>query len=380
MDTHELSSIVLPGMSSYSLGELCRQLNITLPQAHRALDDAEAAARLFMHVRERVEQLPRAILRALIECAADSAWGPLILFRDALDISAKETVWSGADLAHIADGMPLAAAVQGHVTHVPPTTVTRAFAADGPLAQLMGNGYEERHGQVDMAQTVLQALNQGGHQIIEAGTGTGKSMAYLLPAALWAQANGQRVVIATGTITLQEQLIDQEILRLAAMTGAGAGRPAQRTQPLSLSASSAHLDQRPRVDTTGIARTGAHFDLVAPHTHWRSQRAFGVRFAGTGAVAVHLLRQPDVYRSALWRPRASRNRRTLVVAAADTGAGFLLDGATTGAERASPGDQPRPAAGGSAKQRAHPTQVRSPDRRRGAPAGRRRHRAVHLPH
>ncbi|MEZ4641108.1 MAG: exonuclease domain-containing protein, partial [Caldilineaceae bacterium] len=175
LDTHELSSIVLPGMSSYSLGELCRQLNITLPQAHRALDDAEAAARLFMHVRERVEQLPRAILRALIECAADSAWGPLILFRDALDISAKETVWSGADLAHIADGMPLAAAVQGHVTHVPPTTVTRAFAADGPLAQLMDDGYEERHGQVDMAQTVLQALNQGGHQIIEAGTGTGKS-------------------------------------------------------------------------------------------------------------------------------------------------------------------------------------------------------------
>ncbi|MEZ4835020.1 MAG: exonuclease domain-containing protein [Caldilineaceae bacterium] len=211
LDTHELSSIVLPGMSSYSLGELCRQLNITLPQAHRALDDAEAAARLFMHVRERVEQLPRAILRALIECAADSAWGPLILFRDALDISAKETVWSGADLAHIADGMPLAAAVQGHVTHVPPTTVTRAFAADGPLAQLMDDGYEERHGQVDMAQTVLQALNQGGHQIIEAGTGTGKSMAYLL--AVWAQANGQRVVIASGTITLQEQLIDQRSAR-----------------------------------------------------------------------------------------------------------------------------------------------------------------------
>lgn len=220
LDTHELSSIVLPGMSSYSLGELCRQLNITLPHAHRALDDAEAAARLFMHIQGVLQRLPRPILRTLIDCAGDNLWDPLLLMRDALALSTVDSVWPGAQLTQSIDEIALPEPVAGHVTAVPPAAVDRAFAADGPLAQLMGDGYEVRRGQVEMAQTVLQALNHGSHHIIEAGTGTGKSMAYLLPAALWSLANGQRVVIATDTITLQEQLIEQEIPRLAAMTGA----------------------------------------------------------------------------------------------------------------------------------------------------------------
>src|SRR5690606_34913232 len=56
-DTFELASILLPGMASYSLGELCRQLEIPLPEAHRALDDARAAANLFTYLLRRMEQL-----------------------------------------------------------------------------------------------------------------------------------------------------------------------------------------------------------------------------------------------------------------------------------------------------------------------------------
>ncbi len=65
-----------------------------------------------------------------------------------------------------------------------------------------------------MAGHVLDALNLGDQLLIEAGTGTGKSLAYLLPAALWGVANQQRIVVATNTIALQDQLLDKEIPRV----------------------------------------------------------------------------------------------------------------------------------------------------------------------
>lgn len=57
-----------------------------------------------------------------------------------------------------------------------------------------------------MAQAVADAFNHNQQRLIEAGTGTGKSAAYLAPAALWAARSGERVIISTQTINLQEQL------------------------------------------------------------------------------------------------------------------------------------------------------------------------------
>ena len=62
-----------------------------------------------------------------------------------------------------------------------------------------------------MAVAVNRALTQGNHLLVEAGTGTGKSLAYLLPAALQAIRSGERVVISTDTIGLQEQLIEKDL-------------------------------------------------------------------------------------------------------------------------------------------------------------------------
>ena len=72
-----------------------------------------------------------------------------------------------------------------------------------------------RDGQLQMSLQTLDALNRGDHRIIEAGTGTGKSLAYLLPAAAWAVANESRVVIATHTLPLQDQLLEKELPRVA---------------------------------------------------------------------------------------------------------------------------------------------------------------------
>ena len=81
---------------------------------------------------------------------------------------------------------------------------------NGPIARALP-GYEARPAQVEMAEAVVSALNDDGIAVLEAGTGTGKSLAYLVPAALWAHGNKERVVVATGTINLQEQLVSHDL-------------------------------------------------------------------------------------------------------------------------------------------------------------------------
>src|ERR671939_1315796 len=71
--------------------------------------------------------------------------------------------------------------------------------------------YEYRPGQLLMAEAVLRAFDKQRHLIVEAGTGTGKTLAYLVPAIAAAVSRGQRVVISTGTKNLQEQLMEKDI-------------------------------------------------------------------------------------------------------------------------------------------------------------------------
>jgi ATP-dependent DNA helicase DinG len=80
-------------------------------------------------------------------------------------------------------------------------------------------GYESRKGQLEMSLQVAEALNQGEVALLEAGTGTGKSLAYLLPSVLWALKNETRVVVATYTINLQGQLVNSDlpVLRAAGL-------------------------------------------------------------------------------------------------------------------------------------------------------------------
>src|SRR6266568_7064487 len=84
------------------------------------------------------------------------------------------------------------------------------FGPEGVIAKAHPE-YEHRPGQIEMAQAVLNAFEQKHHLIVEAGTGTGKTLAYLVPAIAAACGSGARVVISTGTKNLQEQLMDKDI-------------------------------------------------------------------------------------------------------------------------------------------------------------------------
>ena len=66
-----------------------------------------------------------------------------------------------------------------------------------------------------MAAAVGQSIDEGRHLLVQAGTGTGKSLGYLVPSALYAVASGEAVVVATATLALQKQLVDRDLPRLA---------------------------------------------------------------------------------------------------------------------------------------------------------------------
>lgn len=91
-----------------------------------------------------------------------------------------------------------------------PTQALVFLGPQGPISSAL-EGYEHRVQQLSMAGAVARAFNEDEVLTVEAGTGTGKSLAYLVPAILWARANKERVVISTHTINLQEQLIKKDL-------------------------------------------------------------------------------------------------------------------------------------------------------------------------
>ncbi|HYB61395.1 MAG TPA: ATP-dependent DNA helicase [Methylomirabilota bacterium] len=106
-------------------------------------------------------------------------------------------------------------------------TIEEIFGPGGLLDKCMGSGYEHRPSQMQMAAVVDEAFRGKRHAIVEAGTGTGKTLAYLLPAI----RSGRRVVVSTATKSLQEQLFNKDVpflmkhfapdLKVAVMKGRG---------------------------------------------------------------------------------------------------------------------------------------------------------------
>ena len=99
---------------------------------------------------------------------------------------------------------------QKHITKLSSAQLAEFLGASGPLARKLEN-YEVRPPQQKMLTHVAEAFNENKIAVIEAGTGTGKTLAYLLPAIEWSVRNRERTVIATGTINLQEQLINKDL-------------------------------------------------------------------------------------------------------------------------------------------------------------------------
>jgi ATP-dependent DNA helicase DinG len=301
-DTLELAGILAPGLPSYSLGELCHTFGITIDAAHHALDDAAASAEVFVVLQARARQLSVATLRELLASAERTDWPYTHFFEDALAAVQRQPAAAAMPAPPAPPDPPALRTGDLQLGAVSEDELAACFMLDGPLAQIMGPTYELRDGQVEMARQVMAAFNAGDYLLIEAGTGTGKSLAYLLPAALFALANRCRVLIATNTIALQDQLVDKDIpqvqahclpprpLRLPQMAGgsgeAGKGRAkrerrkkivlqagrAQRASALFLHAPSARMANQPPAQQRRVDGAGQSARLAGADRRRRRRR------------------------------------------------------------------------------------------------------------
>jgi DNA polymerase-3 subunit epsilon/ATP-dependent DNA helicase DinG len=213
-DTFDLAAIMLPGLTQKSLGGIADHLGIEFTVRHRALADAEAAMRVFVALRKQLAASHPDLLAEAERIAAASDWPLRHLLRE---IAAERPRTPGdADR----EGF-----VHGYVKAPPPlsdplapSTRLVTTAPDEP-ARIIGSNaareavaeFEERPQQTEMARAVAETIVERGELIVEAGTGVGKSLAYLLPAAMHAVRNNARMVVSTNTINLQEQLTSQDI-------------------------------------------------------------------------------------------------------------------------------------------------------------------------
>jgi ATP-dependent DNA helicase DinG len=218
LDTYELASVLIPTASRYNLGGLASQLGILLPATHRALDDARCTHAVFVHLYEKALQLPVELIAEFVRLSDPLDWGAGGLFSQILKERWRQPVQS----------RPAKSADEGPLFNFPseplkpplnpvenpqeldPEEVAALLEYGGPFSKYF-TSYEQRPPQVEMMRAVATALSTGQHLMVEAGTGTGKSFAYLVPAALWACQNNMRVVISTNTINLQDQLIKKDI-------------------------------------------------------------------------------------------------------------------------------------------------------------------------
>lgn len=227
LDTFELASILIPYAARYSLAQLARELKIEYATKHRALEDAKATHQLFLALLDRASQLNPKTIQEIARISAKSDWSLRFVWQDIQRDAARNAFAGGSIGAQLKakgladddeqfgvlfsrekDARPLKAKTTKTTLDV--DALEAMISPDG-LFEKDFPGFEHRAEQVEMLRAVTNAFNDSGVLLVEAGTGTGKSLAYLLPSISWAALNNDRIVISTNTINLQDQLSQKDI-------------------------------------------------------------------------------------------------------------------------------------------------------------------------
>ena len=210
LDTLDVARILMPAAASHSLPLLATELGFSQPRPHRALDDADATRQLLLRLREDATALDEGLKESMLALVAPYTWPVARFFADSL------TAPSSVAGRPSRSPSPRAGRPGGDdTTSTPPPPddpdlLMSMLGPEGPLAGVLP-GYEHREPQMQMLLAVAQIQARGGTLIVEAGTGTGKSLAYLLPSIARAVREQEKVVVSTNTHTLQEQLMQKDL-------------------------------------------------------------------------------------------------------------------------------------------------------------------------
>ncbi len=219
VDTYEMASVLLPRAPRYNLNALMQWLKLA-PEGdyHRALADALATARVYMTLWDKlVNELPLELLREIVAAAQKLPWKGAPAFADALEARAGSQIGNPSEELLDVLTRKLGAARQDWQP-LEPMSAGRLDAEQ--LGSYLGEGgcvaealsaFQFRAQQVELVKAVCEVFNDQKHLIMEAAPGTGRSLAYLLPAVTYALQNGQRVVASVNTTSLQNQLLNRDI-------------------------------------------------------------------------------------------------------------------------------------------------------------------------
>ena len=218
IDTYELAAVLMPTASRYNLGSLGKQLGILLPATHRALDDARVTMAVLNKLFEMARELPLDLIAEIVRHGEVLDWDANWAFQEVLRSRAKEGIKAKKikkeSPAWIDDSKHPPLGNPEEPAPLNADEVASILEYGGPFSQYF-ESFEQRPEQIGMIRAVTDALSYGSHLMVEAGTGVGKSFAYLVPAALFALQNNTRVIVSTNTINLQDQLIQRDLPNLS---------------------------------------------------------------------------------------------------------------------------------------------------------------------
>ncbi len=213
IDSLALSRIALPRLSSHSLSNLAQAFHCA-PVTHRAMDDVDALIGVWRVILVGLSHLPSGALMKLAQMHPDIPWSYRSIFQQ-IALSSPNEAFSLINTRHRL--MPKSEKVKidaldelSDLNAPSPEIIEQAFMPGG-MVDAMYHNYHFRKDQLLMAQEVRDALAESTCRSIEAGTGVGKSVAYLLPSLLYAKKNQVTVGVATKTNALAEQLMTHEL-------------------------------------------------------------------------------------------------------------------------------------------------------------------------
>ena len=257
LDSLDLSRIALPRMRSHRLIDLVHAFDAPV-STHRADDDVVATSVIYRILLAGVASMPIELVEAIADMTSLEEWSTGYVFRQirqmygangespqglsdnaSSDAKPERQPFSVRELRRrrILD-LPARSArkdaddLAGKLAYPSREDVDAAYSADGVLGCIYPD-YEPRDEQRQMAAAIRDAFEASDNLVVEAGTGVGKSMAYLVPAALLARENDIAVGIATKTNSLLDQLVYQELPSLAAALGQAGGPDGERREQLT---------------------------------------------------------------------------------------------------------------------------------------------------
>jgi Rad3-related DNA helicase/DNA polymerase III epsilon subunit-like protein len=219
LDTAELASILVPGLASTGLDTLAEAVGVTSGALGSRQNVADALVDVFEALQGRIAAYDDVTLERLATHISEGGWQFADLFEPRIAArfrTSGEQRLMPPEIAFLRE-RPREDALEptGSLEPLDRRVVQDVIGPQGTLSEVIV-GFERRLQQEQMADAVADAINVSGQILVEAGTGTGKSLAYLVPAALSATERGETVVLSTNTLALQDQLLRKDVPDLIA--------------------------------------------------------------------------------------------------------------------------------------------------------------------